>query len=72
MSSVHPKLDGRTLDIVHSFNDRRSFGSKLCSFDRDARKRRGKNVPLASADVRGRGRLNDDPEECLGRRLVII
>ena len=29
-------------------------------------------MPLASADVCGRGRLNDEPKECLRRRLVII
>lgn len=41
---------------------------QLC--ERDARKQRARNVPLASAEVRWGGRLRDDPKECLCMRLV--
>ena len=41
------------------------FGSKVCSHDRDVSKQRARNVPLASADVRGGGRLSDDLKEYL-------
>ena len=37
--------------------------------DQDASKQRARNVPLASADVRGAGRLCDNSKECLHRRL---
>ena len=36
----------------------------------DLFEQRPRNVPLASADVRGGGRLHDEPKECLRRRLV--
>ena len=44
-------------------------GSKVRRRDRDASKQTAKNVPLASADIRGGGRLRDEPNECLRRRL---
>ena len=46
---------------------------KVRSRDRDASKQRARNVPLASADVSGGGRLLDEPKECLRRpRLITI
>ena len=47
------------------------FGSKVCSGDRDGSKQRARNVPLASADVRGGGRLREEPKECLHSRLPL-
>ena len=41
------------------------FWFKVCSFDKDTDKQKGRNVPLASADVCGRGILRDEPKECL-------
>ena len=35
----------------------------------DRFQQRARNVPLASADVRGGERLCDEPKECLRRRL---
>ena len=35
-------------------------GSKVHSRERDVRKQRARNVPLASADVRGEERLRDE------------
>ena len=35
------------------------------SRERDASKHKARNVPLASADVRGGGRLRNEPQECL-------
>ena len=46
-------------------------GWKVRRHDRDAWKQRARNIPLASADVRGGGRLRDKPKECLRRRLRI-
>ena len=40
--------------------------SKDCSRDRDASKQRARNIPLASADVHGRGRLREEHNVCLG------
>ena len=37
----------------------------------DLFEQRERNVPLASADVRGGGRLHDEPKEHLRRRLCI-
>ena len=37
--------------------------------DRIPSKQRARNVPLASADVRGKERSRDDPKECLRRSL---
>ena len=36
----------------------------------DLFEQRARNVPLASADVRGGGRLRDEPKERLHRRLI--
>ena len=44
-------------------------GPKVRSLDWEASKRKGQNVPLASAVVRGGGGLRDEPKECLRRRL---
>ena len=42
---------------------------KVRSRDRNASKQTAKNVPLPLADVRGGGRMRDEPKECLHRRL---
>ena len=44
-------------------------GSKVHSCDWNVSKQRARNVPLASADTRGGGRLCDKPKEYLHRRL---
>ena len=44
---------------------------KVCSRDRNVSKQRVRNVPLPSVDVRGGGRMRDEPTECLHRRLVL-
>jgi len=41
----------------------------LCA---DLFEQRERNVPLASADVRGRGILRDEPNERLRRRLRVV
>ena len=45
------------------------FSMKSTCSPADLFQQRARNVPLASADVRGGGRLRDEPKECLRRRL---
>ena len=46
------------------------FSMKSTCSPADLFQQRARNVPLASADVRGGGRLRDEPKERLRRRLV--
>ena len=47
------------------------FPMKSTCSPADLFQQRARNVPLASADVRGGGRLRDEPKERLRRRLML-